>query len=126
MLRYRYAHWVRDKTRRIRTTAMADGFDNMHAAETENPLETMADEEILQAAFDQLDDRYKVPLFMVYLDGQTCQETADELELPLGTVLSRIHRARGILRQTINNMTADTNSTSDQENRPQPRLKLGG
>ena len=128
MLRYRYAHWLRDKSRRIRTTAMADGFDNMHPTDGLSPLTSMADQEFLQKALDDLDDRYKIPLLMVYLDGRTCQETADELELPLGTILSRMHRARGILRERMTKLDShDSIHTSrDEEADQSPQLKLGG
>lgn len=55
----------------------------------------------LQRALDRLDVRFKVPFLLVFLEGLTCQETADELGLPLGTVLSRIHRARVALRASL-------------------------
>ena len=107
---------------------MADGFDNMHASEDQNPLTNMADAELLQTALNELDDRYKIPLLMVYLDGRTCQETADELELPPGTILSRMHRARGILREGMTRLTNDNIPTKarDEEANTTPRFKLGG
>lgn len=128
MLRFRYSHWVRDQTRRIRTSGMSDGFDNMHEAEGQSPLTSIANEEVMQAALNQLDDHYKLPLLMVYLEGRTCQETADALELPLGTVLSRLHRARKGLRQSLVRLDESfSDSSENKEEKDQAtRFKLGG
>lgn len=110
ILRFRYSHWVRDKTRRIRTTAMSDGFDNMHASNEDSPLKCLANEELLQTALDQLENHYKLPLLLVYLEGHTCQQAADELNLPLGTVLSRLHRARAMLREIFKKLSGDVDA----------------
>lgn len=37
---------------------------------------------------------YRAPLVLRYVEGFSCQEVADALELPLGTVLSQVHRGR--------------------------------
>ncbi len=38
--------------------------------------------------------RYRAPLVLRYVEGFSTQEIADLLELPLGTVLSQLHRGR--------------------------------
>ena len=55
----------------------------------------------MQAALAELDERYRVALLLVFVEGLTCREAADELGVPLGTVLSRIHRARKAMREAL-------------------------
>lgn len=49
---------------------------------------------------DQLDDSLRVP-FILHYEGFKYQEIADELELPLGTIKSRIFFARKELKKLI-------------------------
>jgi RNA polymerase sigma-70 factor (ECF subfamily) len=93
ILRNRHAHVVRAASRRPAPSA---GVDALADAGTEPP-----DRPALQRALDELDERFKIPFLMVFLEGLTCQETADELGIPLGTVLSRVHRARVALRTAL-------------------------
>ena len=67
-------------------------------------LETMADEDSIQKALDRLDGRFKEPFLMVFVEGLTCAEAAEQLGVPLGTVLSRIHRARATMKEFLNNV----------------------
>ena len=57
-------------------------------------------------ALDAMDERFKVPFLMVLLLGVSCREVAQELAVPLGTVLSRVHRARQFLRQRLGETVA--------------------
>ncbi|MGB0429974.1 MAG: RNA polymerase sigma factor, partial [Bacteroidia bacterium] len=54
-----------------------------------------------------LPDEYRVP-FIRHYEGFKYQEIADELELPLGTVKSRIFFARKELKQVIKNSYGQT------------------
>jgi RNA polymerase sigma-70 factor (ECF subfamily) len=47
----------------------------------------------INKAVESLDEEYKIP-FMRYFDGYKYKEIADELDLPIGTVKSRIFLAR--------------------------------
>lgn len=102
ILRFRYAHWVRDQTRRPRTTSLAQcPIEPIEANIGRHTVDVMADRELLQRALDELDDPFKLPFLMVFLQGMTCRETAQELDIPLGTVLSRIHRAKQFLKNQL-------------------------
>lgn len=59
-------------------------------------------EEITQL-IDQLEDWLKIP-FLMYLQGYKYDEIADNMEIPLGTVKSRIFFARKKLQQAISQM----------------------
>lgn len=104
ILRYRYAHSVRDGKRRASAETGGDLNHTDAAARPDNVAETLAQREMLQQALDALDERYKTPFVMVFLEGLTCAEAAAELDLPLGTVLSRIHRARQTLRRHLSRL----------------------
>jgi len=97
ILRHRYAHWVRAKDRRVRPQPLGP-VAHAVADPKQDVLSRLGDREALDAALSMLDSTMKTPLVMVYVGGLTCQETADQLDVPLGTVLSRIHRARQKLR----------------------------
>ena len=117
ILRYRYAHTVRDAMRRPRTSALTEASHDEPAHSSPNVLESMANEEMMQKALDTLDDRFKIPLVMVCVGGLTCREVAEELDIPLGTVLSRIHRAKQTLRRRLDPAGAHT---------PEIQVKVSG
>lgn len=54
--------------------------------------------EIVQSAISKLPDKLKVPLIMREVDGLSYKEIADALECEVGTIKSRIFRARESLK----------------------------
>lgn len=61
----------------------------------------------VRAAFLALPDVYRVPFVLFALEGFTYAEVAETLRVPVGTVMSRIHRARGRLKRGIEAAGAD-------------------
>lgn len=55
----------------------------------------------LSGAIDQLPIRMQAVVRCVLLEGLSYQETAEELDLPVGTVRSRLSRARDALRELM-------------------------
>jgi RNA polymerase sigma-70 factor (ECF subfamily) len=68
--------------------------------EGRDPLAQQYSDEV-QRALNQLDDKLRETLLMVVVGELTHQEVADELGVPLGTVLSRVSRARRRLRELL-------------------------
>ena len=66
--------------------------------ETESDTDIMNDD--LNRIVDGLKDSYKIP-FMASFKGFKYDEIAERLDIPLGTVKSRINYARKILRERI-------------------------
>ncbi len=57
--------------------------------------------ELLQDAIKQLPDYQRMMIVMYHSEGRSYEEIAETLELPIGTVKSRLNRARLTLRQLL-------------------------
>ena len=55
----------------------------------------------VQRALSELSEEFRTALVLKEMDGMSYEEIADVLEIPLGTVRSRIHRARLELRDKL-------------------------
>lgn len=60
--------------------------------------ESPVDRERLQMALDELSDDYKLVLLLFYFEECSYRDIAARLDIPLGTVMSRLARAKGQLR----------------------------
>ena len=57
--------------------------------------------ELVEKALEYLDDKFKSVLVLRMLQGYSTQETADILDIPLGTVLSRLNAAQKKLKTIL-------------------------
>ena len=55
----------------------------------------------LQAAIDELPAEFRVVVAMFYFEECSYREIAEKLDLPIGTVMSRLARAKGHLRAKL-------------------------
>jgi RNA polymerase sigma-70 factor, ECF subfamily len=55
----------------------------------------------VEQGFRNLPDKFREVVELVDLNGLSYQETADVLDVPVGTVMSRLHRARKRIRDHI-------------------------
>jgi RNA polymerase sigma factor (sigma-70 family) len=56
---------------------------------------------VLDEELDRLPAKYRAPLVLCYLEGQTRDEAAQQLGCPLGTLKSRLERGRELLRARL-------------------------
>lgn len=77
-----------------------DYLINLKQASVSNAAESDLRIKEIYAAIHQLPEIFKVP-FQLYFDGYKYQEIADVLGEPLGTVKSRIHFARKLLKERL-------------------------
>lgn len=80
------------------------GYDPPDASLDSAPdaaLERSEDERLLAAAIAKLSDEHRAVLVLKDIDGEKYEDIAATLGIPIGTVRSRLHRARLELRHLI-------------------------
>jgi RNA polymerase sigma-70 factor (ECF subfamily) len=81
------------------------------------PEEPLVDSAELQEALNSLLDEFRVVVLMFYFEQRSYKEIAAELGLPIGTVMSRLSRAKAQLREKL--FPADaTNARVAERGRP--------
>lgn len=59
------------------------------------------DPEQLQAALNELPEVFRTPVILYYFEEFTYRDIAEQMDLPLGTVMSRLARAKTYLRSRL-------------------------
>ncbi|WP_407525626.1 RNA polymerase sigma factor [Lacibacter sp. MH-610] len=97
--------FINNYRRRVKQNTIFDStpndfFINYQQATVSNDAEASMKLKEIQNAVHQLPDIFKNP-FMLYFEGFKYHEIAEALEEPLGTIKSRIHFARKLLKEQI-------------------------
>jgi RNA polymerase sigma-70 factor, ECF subfamily len=86
---------------------------SLDTAERNTPEDIVIDatfDATVEQGFRNLPDKFREIIELVDLNGLSYQEAADVLEIPVGTVMSRLHRARKRIRDHINEVGRDDQS----------------
>lgn len=73
ILRHRHAHWQRDQAmERVATSKLSA---NRCEGDTQiDPAIRLAEHESIQEALNALDEKYRIPILMVCIEGLTCRD----------------------------------------------------
>jgi RNA polymerase sigma-70 factor, ECF subfamily len=77
------------------------------AAETalpEEEVESIELQEIIQREISKLPEKYRSVIVLKYIEELSLNEISEILDMPLGTVKTRIHRGREALRHQLRNV----------------------
>ncbi|SDM14469.1 RNA polymerase sigma-70 factor, ECF subfamily [Corynebacterium mycetoides] len=106
-----YINTYRKKQRRPLETSTDDMTDHqLYTTSSHDPtgLESAEVEALkgmpngrISEAFDELNEDYRMVVYMADVDGMAYKEIAEALDIPLGTVMSRLHRGRKQLRSML-------------------------
>ncbi|MBT1450093.1 RNA polymerase sigma factor [Glaciecola sp. XM2] len=94
--------WIDElRSRKIRTID-----DNVEVSQIESSTKSseIAEDNLqqLKIAITELPEAYRVVMSLIIISGLSYAETAEVLEIPIGTVMSRVARAREKLSQMLN------------------------
>lgn len=90
------------------TIALAGDLPLESVAAAEAPDDWDDDRELLQQALNELPAEFRLVLAMFYFEECSYREIAERLELPIGTVMSRLSRAKNHLRSRLGRPTLAT------------------
>ena len=62
---------------------------------------------VLNLALEQIAPAHRLVLTLFYLEGLKHDDIANILEVPIGTVWSRLHKAKGVLESRIQELTRE-------------------
>lgn len=97
ILRNLYLHKIRDEKRH--RSVPLDAVGDLPARTEEESLDI--DPAKLQQALDELDEGFRTPLILFYFEDFSYRDIAEQMELPIGTVMSRLARAKAYLRTKL-------------------------
>lgn len=95
-----YRHFLSTRRRSRRYAAVLDRFHPGQPTEHPSPEGEVAAQSALDA-LERLSSEHRNLLLWVSVEGLSYQEVADMLDLPIGTVMSRLSRARQALRRAL-------------------------
>jgi len=97
-----YREFLRSRRRGNRLTALDDlqpGAEDPPAEEIDLALNL--DAQLVVDALLEVDEAFRVPLTLFYLEDLSYLDIADLLEVPIGTVMSRLSRGKTQLRAAL-------------------------
>lgn len=103
-----------DKARRkqrLRFDALTDDFAALLHSGTATPEQIVLREHLdadIQRALDALPPQFRAAVVLCDVEGLTYEEVAETLDIKLGTVRSRIHRGRAMLRESLSHREPTT------------------
>lgn len=101
------------KRKNVQKKLILDSAGTDQSVDGRRVTETMLMLTKTREQFGRLSDEHRAVLALVVIDGHSYQESADQLEIPIGTLMSRLYRAREALRhmveQTNSHATAEIN-----------------
>ena len=97
ILRNTFLHRIRDAQRQ--QTVSLDSVGEVPERLTE-PLPEI-DPQRLQQVLNELPEDFRTPLILFYFEDFSYRDIADQMDLPIGTVMSRLSRAKAHLRARL-------------------------
>ncbi|MGN0356007.1 MAG: RNA polymerase sigma factor [Muricoprocola sp.] len=94
--------WWRQK---IAPEESIEANDTLEVKDTvSGPEEQLLQEEqrqVLLKSLNALSDPYRIPIYLYYLNGLSQAEIAECMNLPIGTIKSRIYKAKRLLKEEL-------------------------
>lgn len=97
-----YREFLRGRRRSERVTALED-LGPVEADPPAPEIDVVAgmDADLVVAALQEVDEVYRAPLTLFYMQDLSYREIADILDVPIGTVMSRLSRGKAQLRAAL-------------------------
>ncbi len=101
------SHFLKEKRQEIKRPYLDDGegyVKNVTAGndkEISEKIEQKMTKEEVQRVLMLIPEKFKSPLILYYMDEMTYQEIAEYLDIPIGTVMSRLARGKKYMKNEL-------------------------
>ncbi len=95
------------------------GLESVEAGRT--PEQTVLDampESVVKDAIDALPEQFRVAVLLADVEGFSYKEIAEMLEIPIGTVMSRLHRGRKAMQKALYDFAEQRGLTEPADEEP--------
>jgi RNA polymerase sigma-70 factor (ECF subfamily) len=113
ILIFSHSRLRRDQSRRPTITSLETAPDTALLFDPQTPDTLTASS--VKAAFESLPDQFRLVVLLVDVEQLSYREAADALDVPIGTVMSRLNRGRRLMRQALVEQAAAYGITGDAE-----------
>lgn len=113
ILIYSHSRLRRDQSRRPVVTSLETATESALLFDPPTPDTLTATS--VKAAFDSLPDAFRLVVLLVDVEQLSYREAADALDVPIGTVMSRLNRGRRLMRQALVEQAASYGIASEPE-----------
>jgi RNA polymerase sigma-70 factor (ECF subfamily) len=80
-------------------------------------MDLFTDDEV-KAALDELPEGFRLAVYLADVEGFSYKEIAEILDVPIGTVMSRLHRGRKAMQKRLYHLAADRGLVARTEDQP--------
>jgi RNA polymerase sigma-70 factor (ECF subfamily) len=94
---------------------------NLDQLPDRSPAPAAVEGDQLQLALEELPPEYKLVVLMFYFEHQSYKQIAEQLDMPLGTVMSRLARAKQRLRARLGEETSSSVRLAERTERKPDR-----
>jgi RNA polymerase sigma-70 factor (ECF subfamily) len=82
-------------------------------------FDMLPDDEVKQS-LEALPDNFRLPVILADVEGFSYKEIAEMLEIPIGTVMSRLHRGRKAMQKALHTYALERGLAEPVDVEPQP------
>lgn len=76
-------------------------------------------DDAVKAAIEAIPENFRIAVLLADVEGFAYKEIAEILDVPIGTVMSRIHRGRKALEKQLHDYAGERNLLPDEEDEPE-------
>jgi RNA polymerase sigma-70 factor (ECF subfamily) len=101
------SHFLKEKRQAVRRPQLGPddsylaALEGVSATNLVGELEQKLESEHVQEVLERLPEKYKTPLVLFFLEDMSYQEIADFLDIPVGTVMSRLNRGKQSMKKEL-------------------------
>jgi RNA polymerase sigma-70 factor (ECF subfamily) len=106
-----YREFLRRKRKSDRMDHLEPEMLEVVGGSVEPQIRRATDANLALEALDEVDEVYRQPLALFYLKDLSYKEIADVLDVPIGTIMSRLSRGKNQLREIFKRKESETSET---------------